>query len=52
VARLYPEERLFASPLEDREGMVSYVSTIEEELMASCRKQLLERIPAERLFAY
>jgi spore photoproduct lyase len=52
VARLYPEERLFASPLEDRDGMVSYVSTLEEELSAFCRKQLLERVSAERLFAY
>jgi spore photoproduct lyase len=52
MARLYPEERLFASPLEDRDGMVSYVSTLEEELMGSCREQLLDRVPADRLFAY
>ncbi len=52
MVRLYPEERLFASPLEEREGMVSYVSTIEEELVGFCREQLLERVSEERLFAY
>jgi spore photoproduct lyase len=52
VARLYPEEKLFASALEDRDGMVSYLSTMEDELLAYCRKQLLERISEERLFAY
>jgi spore photoproduct lyase len=52
MARHYPEERLFATPLEEKDGMVSYVSTLEEELMASCRRLLLDRIPPERLFAY
>ncbi|MGH9324469.1 MAG: spore photoproduct lyase family protein [Vicinamibacteria bacterium] len=52
MARLYPEERLFASPLEEREGMVSYVLGIEEEMKSACRRMLLESVPEERLFSY
>src|SRR3990172_3027067 len=52
IARLYPEERLFASPLEERSGMVSYAAAIEKELMDFCRERLRERVAAERLFAY
>jgi spore photoproduct lyase len=52
MARLYPEERLFASPLEERSGMVSYASAVEEEVMGFCRESLRERVPEDRLFAY
>ncbi len=52
MARLYPEERLFASPLEERSGMVSYPPAVEEEMSEFCRERLRERVPAERLFAY
>jgi spore photoproduct lyase len=52
MARLYPEERLFALPLEDRSGMVSYVAAIEEEVMGFCRERLREHVPERLLFAY
>jgi len=52
VARLYPEERLFALPLEERSGMISYESAVEEEMMGFCRESLRERVPEERLFEY
>ncbi len=52
MARLYPEERLFALSLEERSGMVSFPSAIEDELMSFCRKSLRERVAEERLFAY
>jgi spore photoproduct lyase len=52
MARLYPEERLFALPLEDRSGMVSYVAAIEEEVMGFCRERLREHVPEQLLFAY
>lgn len=52
LARLYPEERLFASALEERGGIVSYPSELVRELEAFCRGALLERVPEERLFAY
>lgn len=52
MVRLYPEERLFASPLEERSGMVSYEYSVEEEMTGFCRKLLRERVAEERLFAY
>ncbi len=52
MARLYPEERLFAQPLEERSGMISYESAVEEEMMGFCRERLREQVPEERLFAY
>lgn len=50
--RLYPEERLFAGPLEEREGMVSYDRDLEDELKHFCRTELGERVPTELLFEY
>jgi len=52
MARLYPEERLFASPLEERSGIVSYTPAVEEEVIGFCRENLRERVPEGRLFAY
>ena len=52
VARLYPEEPLFALPLEERSGMVSFLPEIEERAMTFCRESLRERVPEGRLFAY
>jgi spore photoproduct lyase len=52
MARLYPEVRLLALPLEERKGMVSYASAIEEEVMGFCRESLRERVPERQLFAY
>jgi spore photoproduct lyase len=52
MARLYPEERLFALPLEERSGMVSYTPAVEEEVIGFCRENLRERVPEGRLFAY
>ena len=52
MARQYPEERLFASPLEERSGMVSYAAAVEEEVMGFCRERLREHVPERQLFAY
>jgi spore photoproduct lyase len=50
MTRLYPEEKLFASPLELKENMVSYPSPLESELMAFCTGALLDRVPPDKLF--
>ncbi len=47
--KLYPEERLFASPLIQQQGMVSYHTDLEHEMMRFCTEQLLRYIP-ERVF--
>jgi DNA repair photolyase len=52
MARAYPEERLFAGNLEEREGMVSYTAAVEAELRDLCRRELVRYIPGDRLFSY
>lgn len=49
IARLYPEEPLFAGPLEDFGGMISYKKQIELDMQAYCSKQLLNYIPKSLL---
>lgn len=48
--RLYPDERLFAAPLEEHKGMVSYRTDLESEMKQFCHETLLERIPSEIYF--
>lgn len=49
IIQLYPEEALFAGPLEDIKGMVSYKKGIEEEMLEYCTKLLLNYIPESLL---
>lgn len=48
--KLYPQERLFASPLESTSGMVSYKDELEQAMMNDCGELLLQHIPRERFF--
>lgn len=50
IHKLYPEEKLFASPLLQQNGMVSYQSELEQEMMAYCTELLLSYIPESKLF--
>jgi len=50
VYKLYPDQKLFAGPLEERNGMVSYVRGIEEEMVSFVTKKLLQRIPKNIFF--
>lgn len=45
MVKLYPEETLFASPLQTTSGMVSYHSAQEQELWQYCESALLAHIP-------
>lgn len=51
MTRLYPEEKLFAGPLERRDGMVSYRQQIEAAMLAFCEARILEHMPPDRVFA-
>jgi spore photoproduct lyase len=44
VAALYPDEKLFASPMMENNGMMSYRSPLESELMQFCEEELLNYI--------
>ena len=50
IHKLYPDEKLFASPLQTASGMVSYRSDLEQAMMADCAAMLLEYIRPEQFF--
>ena len=51
LARLYPDEVLFASPLEETsDGMITYREEIREDLVSFCRDALLKYVPEDRFF--
>lgn len=50
IRKLYPEEKLFAGPLENNKSMVSYKSQLEKEMLNFCTNELLNHIPQEKLF--
>lgn len=47
---LYPDEKLFASPLHNQHGSVSYPPDLEQELLGYCREQLLTYISPSQFF--
>lgn len=50
MADLHPDERLFAGPLQTRNGMMSYPPRIEQELLGFCRDAILNHVPEARFF--
>ncbi len=50
LQRLYPDEILFAGPLEEHAGMVSYQKDLERQLFDFCANELLQYIPEEIFF--
>ena len=50
IHKLYPEEKLFASPLSCQQGMVSYQSDLEKQMIDDCSALLLRHIPKEIFF--
>ena len=51
LVRLYPTEPLFASPFQDRSGLVSYSAAKEEEMIGFCLEELAVYAPPERIFS-
>lgn len=50
IHKLYPDERLFASPLQHQNGMVSYQQDLEQEMMHYCTEQVSQYIPTSKFF--
>lgn len=48
--KLYPEEKLFASPLQCSNGMMSYRTDLEQAMMYDCTEMLLEYINKDQFF--
>ncbi len=47
LQKMYPHEKLFASPLEEENGMFSYKTKIRSEMLGFCSKEILKYIPEE-----
>ncbi|CAG7857195.1 hypothetical protein MCAMS1_01934 [biofilm metagenome] len=50
IQKLYPDEKLFASPLQQHDGMMAYRKDVEQEMMQYCTEQLLTHVPAGKYF--
>lgn len=50
IHKLYPDEKLLASPIASQHGMVAYPQALEQEMMAFCSQQLLQHIPKSKFF--
>ncbi|MGZ8164707.1 MAG: spore photoproduct lyase family protein [Methylobacter sp.] len=50
VHKLYPDEKLFAGPLSNEQGMISYKQELEQEMMHYCTELLLSYIPEAKFF--
>lgn len=48
--KLYPDARLFAGPLTQQQGMVTYQAALEQAMFDYCRQALLNHIPVEKFF--
>ena len=48
--RLYPDEKLLAYGLQERDGMVSYHAELARELHEFCTGEVLRYIPEELFF--
>jgi spore photoproduct lyase len=50
IHKLYPEERLFASPLQNHAGTVSYRADLEQAMLNDCMEMLLHYVPSHLIF--
>lgn len=51
MVNLYPREPLFYGPLDISRKMVAYQRELEQEMVDFCRRELLNYLPAEKLFS-
>ncbi|NOZ51578.1 MAG: DNA photolyase [Gammaproteobacteria bacterium] len=50
MAKLYPDEKLFAAKLNKQQGMISYYPAIEQAMVQYCEQMLLRYIPKHKYF--
>lgn len=50
LVRLYPDSRLLAAPVQQRDGQLGYPQELESELLEFCENRILSALPAHRLF--
>jgi spore photoproduct lyase len=50
LLRMYPDEKLFAAPIEEIGDLVTYKASLHDELFGQCSQMILEHIPAEKFY--
>ncbi|MGD0958719.1 MAG: spore photoproduct lyase family protein [Methylomonas sp.] len=50
IYKLYPDAKLYASPMQSTRSMVSYRTELEQTMMHDCQAMLLEYIPETKYF--
>ena len=51
VRRLYPKALLFASPLEEKKGIVSYQRALQTDMLNYCRNEITRYVTENKLFS-
>ncbi len=46
MVKLYPDEKLFAGPLEESDGMIAYRLELQEEMLTWCSQQITDQAPS------
>jgi spore photoproduct lyase len=52
VARLYPDEPLYAMPMAQHQGVICYPGEIESRMLRYCRDRLEDYIPARKIYGH
>ncbi len=50
LKNMYPTEKLFSSPLEEEDGILSYKRRIRSEMLSFCSQEILNHIPEKKFF--
>lgn len=50
VVSMYPNEKLFATNLKQKDDMVSYREELEQEMLSFCAKKVLNYVPSNKFF--
>ena len=50
LQKMYPREKLFASPLIEEKGMIGYKEQIKTEMLNFCSAEILKYIPEEKFY--
>lgn len=52
IARLYPEEPLYAMPTGEHEGLLGYPGPVEAQMLGYCRSRLRNYIPLDKIHGH
>ncbi|MFK8067531.1 MAG: radical SAM protein [Gammaproteobacteria bacterium] len=50
MTKLYPDEKLFAGPLEENDGVIAYKNELQEEMLDWCFKNISDQFPESNLY--